>query len=525
MARGWYPGTDAGTRHVSIPLGKSKRMSRCLVTCTTDEQADERAGVVREIARVLMASGNAAELDRWVRSACEGDDAKALAVLGYAQQLAAGKVATKATIGPIGKTFAQVAHMWTSGELTKLYPDQVPEKRTADLDVTRLDVLSKIVGAIPVARFTVDDAERAMRSLPSKLRPATRRQYAQALRRVLELAAYPLRLIPSNPLPRLFLPKGRHDLELQVLYPDEEAKLMACEAVPLAYRMTYGFLARMGFRKSEAIGDPETDAEPLRWRALDLDRGVVRVARSKTEKPRPVPLDAGVCEALAAWKDTRKPGDDEAVFAGVKLANAETFREHLRAAGVDRAELYTRSKDSLPIRVHDLRATFVTVSMAIGKPDTWIRDRTAHKTVSMLDRYRRAARNFEELNTGELAPLIDAIPGLRVDSASMAPKKQTPKPKPTPRNSSQFQRVDSNHDKRNQKPQRVSCTEHDGSDSSRETHGDAGPPIATPEPIDGPSTLRGSLERALELAVAAGRWDVVTQLAKELEARREATAR
>ena len=69
---------------------------------------------------------------------------------------------------------------------------------------------------------------------------------------------------------------------------------MACEAVPLAYRMTYGFLARMGFRKSEAIGDPETDAEPLRWRALDLERGVVRVARSKTEKPRPVPLDAGV---------------------------------------------------------------------------------------------------------------------------------------------------------------------------------------------------------------------------------------
>ena len=294
-----------------------------------------------------------------------------------------------------------------------------------------------------------------MRSLPLDLRPATRRQYAQLIRRVLELSAYPLRLIPSNPLPRLFLPKVRNDLELQVLYPDEEAKLLACVAVPLAYRMTYGFLARMGFRKSEVIGDTETDAEPLRWRAFDLERGVVRVARSKTEKPRPVPLDAGVCRALVTWKKSKRPSKDAPVFA-VDLRNAETFREHLREAGVlDRPELFTRARDSLPIRVHDLRATFVTD----GRPDSWIRDRTAHRTVSMLDRYRRAVRTLEELNAGPLVALDLAIPELAAaNTAALAAanaRSGGKKPKPTPRNPSQFQRVDSNHDKRNQNP--LSC--------------------------------------------------------------------
>lgn len=92
--RGWFYGA-AGTRHVAIPLGKSKRLARRLVTCTTDEQADERARVVREVARLVIASGNASEIARWVQIACDGDDAKALAVLERAHKLAAGEVATR----------------------------------------------------------------------------------------------------------------------------------------------------------------------------------------------------------------------------------------------------------------------------------------------------------------------------------------------------------------------------------------------------------------------------------------------
>jgi hypothetical protein len=168
----------------------------------------------------------------------------------------------------------------------------------------------------------------------------------------------------------------KQDRALLCQYPDEECKYLAHTPTPLVERLACGFLARMGFRKSEAVGSDPDDEEPtppLTWARLDLERGVIFVARSKTEKPRPLALP-----------------------------------------GVTRAELHASdSKESLPIRIHDLRALFCTVSIAQGRPDTWIRDRTAHKTLSMLDRYRRQARMFDELNLGPLAPLDIAIPELR----------------------------------------------------------------------------------------------------------------
>jgi integrase len=39
-----------------------------------------------------------------------------------------------------------------------------------------------------------------------------------------------------------------------------------------------------------------------------------------------------------------------------------------------------------PVRVHDLRATFVTVSLANGKTETWVQDRTGHKSTLMIAR-------------------------------------------------------------------------------------------------------------------------------------------
>jgi hypothetical protein len=61
------------------------------------------------------------------------------------------------------------------------------------------------------------------------------------------------------------------------------------------------------------------------------------------------------------------------------------------------------------IRAHDLRATFVTISLATGKTETWISDRTGHRSHAMIETYRRRSRTW---NVGELAPLHDRIPEL-----------------------------------------------------------------------------------------------------------------
>jgi hypothetical protein len=200
-------------------------------------------------------------------------------------------------------------------------------------------------------------------------------------------------------------------------YPDEEAILLRCRAVDLAHRVAYGFLARTGFRKANAVGSEPGEEDPvpaLTWDRVDLARGVVFMQRSKTEKPRPLAMTPDMTRALTAWRRLRP--EHAYVFADDEDAplvlEARVFRAHLTAAGVTRAELHAKTKDSLAVRVHDLRALFVTVSLAQGKTETWIRDRTSHKTLSMLDRYRRQARMFEELNLGQLAPLDQAIPEL-----------------------------------------------------------------------------------------------------------------
>jgi len=91
---------------------------------------------------------------------------------------------------------------------------------------------------------------------------------------------------------------------------------------------------------------------------------------------------------------------------------AEVLRDALKAAGVDRPALFEKSDARLPIRAHDLRGTFVTVSLANGKTEAWVADRTGHRSSQMINTYRRTARTYAELNLGELLPKVEAIPEL-----------------------------------------------------------------------------------------------------------------
>jgi hypothetical protein len=66
-------------------------------------------------------------------------------------------------------------------------------------------------------------------------------------------------------------------------------------------------------------------------------------------------------------------------------------------------------------------------------------------------------------------------------------------------------------------------------DSSRNVTGKgadctAAPTPSTSTPIDATADVEGALARALDAAAAAGRFDVVAQLARELEARRVASS-
>ena len=62
-------------------------------------------------------------------------------------------------------------------------------------------------------------------------------------------------------------------------------------------------------------------------------------------------------------------------------------------------------------------ATMITIALAMGRSETWVADRTGHKSSTMINRYSRAARTAAELGLGDLTPLDVAIPELPASSS------------------------------------------------------------------------------------------------------------
>lgn len=313
-------------------------------------------------------------------------------------------------------TFEQFGRLWTSGELAKNYPDHVRAKRSANDDASRLrHHVYPVIGSQPIADFEgsrgLELVEGVLENLSDELSVATRRHVIQVINRVLGLAVYPGRLLQANPLPRNFIPRVKQTRAKSFLYSDEDAKLMACVHVPVVERLYYGLLSREGFRVSEVLA--------LTWSDIDLDHGIVSLDENKTDDPRSWALDGGVISALKVWRTMVRGRSVELVLKSPdgevpeRVCSARRLRAHLRLAGVERPQLFEDSGARMPLRAHDLRATFVTLSLANGKTETFVMDRTGHKSSQMIALYRRAARSAVEARMAPLVPLDQAIPELR----------------------------------------------------------------------------------------------------------------
>lgn len=406
-----------GRWYARVTVGTGKRQSFALPTCESETTADGRLAVLAAMAKTLRGGKVAPDLAvRLLERAGAAAEGKALAAIAKtAEALARGEVRAKPAAAV---TFRDLAERWLSGELAREYPDHVQTVKGADNIRGTLEnhVYSRGVGDIPIASFTLDHAEDVMRAIPAAREAGTRRGIAKVMHRVLALATFPLRLITSNPLPRGFLPRVGEGKVKAWLYPDEDAKLLGCVAVPLCWRMFYGALNREGPRASEAIRFDLSDA--------DLERGAIKLDENKTDDPRAWALDGGVVRAFRAWvamreRDAKRPlRPDEPLFTGKDGLRiharwlAEQYRGHLQLAGVDRAELFETTATRRQIRLHDTRATFITIALANGRSETWVADRTGHKSSNQINGYRRAARTAAELGLGELVPLDVAIPEL-----------------------------------------------------------------------------------------------------------------
>ncbi len=400
---------------VRLRYGKGLR-GRFLITLQDEAAAEKRAVKMRELAEALARAGHSARapiiLEEAGKAPTEKDFTEAVRI---AEGLCAGKgqAKRKAT----ASTFAELGERWSDGRLAREYPDHVATKKTAELDAARLEWISAVsiapgltFGALPLSSVTLDHAQTVMANLPKTTkRPATRRQYAQLVHRVLELAVFPCRLIEANPLPKGFMPKAGKSPAYPYLYPLEEAALVAHEPLPLGRRMLWGFLSREGCRSGEAVS-LQLGLD------VDLDLGSVRLDVNKTDDPRAWALDAATARALRAYVKLRGAKRGDYLFvddAGQPFENdklAEQLRTDLGAAGVDRHELFNAGENTGKLRAHDLRGTFVTLGLANGRTETWISDRSGHGSSVMINRHRRSARTAAELGLGPLQPLDQSVP-------------------------------------------------------------------------------------------------------------------
>jgi integrase len=398
-----------GSYSYRCALGPKLRPCFALPTCRTLAEAEERRVVLVGIVEQFRRAGKLEEAPKLLEMAAARVKGRPLeAVLAAVEQICSGDVAKKTAAG---LTIREFAEQWTDGTLHARHPDHIKVKRSVEDDISRFKThIFPVVEKVRVMDFTLDHALAILSKMPAGRATNTRRSVALLVNHLIELAVFPCRIIERNPLPRGWAPKPGKRKAVAYLYPDEDAQLMQCADVPLLDRLVYGVLAREGMRTTELLC--------LTWSDFDLKRGTVALDRNKTDDPRTWVLDPGVAEGLRAWRDRYRPdARPDLVFVEEgQSANrhrlAGRLRAHLRRAGISRPVLFEKTAQRQPVRAHDLRGTFVTLSLASGRTETWVADRTGHKTSQMINRYRQPARSATELGLGWLRPLDEVIPEL-----------------------------------------------------------------------------------------------------------------
>ena len=480
----------------------------------SEPDAVDRAQRLERMARTLSEAGKHAEAQLLLTRAAAQIDPKRFALV----EAKAAEVAASANGEPRTRkvtTFRDVCELWWSGELHRMAPDRVA--KSADVSIanarSQLSVICQTVGDVPITRFTLQTAERALAALPRGLMRTTRRAYAHRIVHMLNLAASPpLGVISASPLPARWAPKKGPRRVFAWLYPDEDKRLLLSRSVNIEHRWLWGFMYREGVRIAEAL--------KLRWRDLDLERGVINLDRNKTRVPRSWMLCTHVARALRdkQRRDGAEVGDKVFhVEFGVRKASA-AFRADLRAARIDRPEFWEDTDERAPIGTHSQRRSFVTLHLANDKTEAWLMARTGHTTSAQLNQYRQAARFAHELRLGLPLPMDELLLGGGARGGGSGHGRAT-QHKNRELNGSSGRKQCSGDTQIKTSKHALSAAVLHRSEHPDPTSGVSGP---AEKSVSGhaETPIEADLAAALRAATAAGEWKAVEAIAKELGGRR-----
>lgn len=228
-----------------------------------------------------------------------------------------------------------------------------------------------------------------------------------------------IRIRKDNPSKTVQPPDRGKRKTLQWLYPDELQQLLACEDIPTIRRRRYALYVYFFCRAGEL---PALDFEhniDLKHCMVTIDRKIdlrtqeldlFTKADGRSAMARSFPIEPILLPLLRVMHE-------ECGGAGRVVhmhdIGAQQLRGDLLTAGVTRKALHeATSRDSLTMRLHDLRATGITYLAMIGMADDAIRDRAGHADFEMTKVYIRRGRMsadqvgapFQELPASLLTP-------------------------------------------------------------------------------------------------------------------------
>lgn len=412
----------AGCGLVRVRAGSGPRRRLWLLAASAEE-FESRARRLRAFVSGLVGVGRWAAAASFAEDACAEKTERGFGAVERAALDLAAAGPERQSVEAV--TYREVVRCWLSGELSVRHRGDVPKKGprsvAQDWSVYNLHILPAL-GDMLIATVTLEACEEVKAKIAERYRDNTFSRYCRLIRRPLELAEYPLKLIERNPVPAKFVPPAGKSRERTYLYPEESATFLAATERDLEDRIVWGLGERNGGRPGEVAN----------WQVGDVDfeHGTITLDHNKTKSPRQWKAELDTLEALRIVRDYfigPDAGPEAYFFPAFRLRvdkAARTFQGHFKAIGLDRRELLTPKDPSVRKKIcaHDWRATFVTRAKASrgadGRPthradEHWIRDRTGHTTTKEMDRYRRAARfAVEHGHCQWFDDLVGAIPEL-----------------------------------------------------------------------------------------------------------------
>jgi len=235
-----------------------------------------------------------------------------------------------------------------------------------------LAMVDRQYGHLPLTAITPAWLRSWRDQLGRRLKPDSVRQYMDTFSAVLTVGVTELAWLPEHPMRgrKVRKPPASRGRVRFLSSEEQERLLQACRAShkPGLYPLVFLALTT-GARRGELLS--------LRWQAVDLERGWLRLEQTKNKQPRAVPVPTVALELLRTWRQDAP--EDAWVFP--RTCRAPWPYEYTWACALLKAGL------AGSFRFHDLRHTAASHLAMSGASLIEIAEILGHKTLAMVRRY------------------------------------------------------------------------------------------------------------------------------------------